>query len=556
MPKLSTASHGLFATLFPVFVLCVLALALGFLVLHFFAPKLERRLLQLAGSPAAIIGVICVFGLLYGLLAYLVLTFPGFIDPGEPMIASVSFFAVHGVPVYKMFIPYGPLCYFPYGLALRLFGAGIPTLKATVFAGNVLLLGLLYAIFRRYLRPRAALLTLGLVIAAFMMKQVYMLQIRGDLFIYIAVALGMLGATARRAWVAVLLLTLALTLGIGIKVTAVLYLLYPCAIVWKRFGLRSLVYAAAAAAALNLAPFSLPNLNLHDYVYWLREMSHELRSTKELVGNLLTTVILLFPCGLLYWQLHSFDQTRAQQYLRERQWLFAALLVGLLGIDVLGGKFGAGRHHLIPFFILSASVCAEIYSLMPAASATRPVRSVFAFGWAAIGLLLFISETGELRDQWRLTQAEAAQARSLRQDVATIEAQYAGEKIEVGDGRGLVDLDTLYSPQYAAPLLVFAGHPYTFDQSSQADLELMQLPVSAANMDYLRSCQTPVWLIPRGDVPFQTKSIYSDMYPRSYPDHLVFDDEFRRVFQTTYVRTGASRYFDVYTCRARGQGPI
>ena len=54
------------------------------------------------------------------------------------------------------------------------------------------------------------------------------MQIRGDIFIIVAVALALRSALLRRHGAAILLFGLALGIGIGVKVTAVLCMLAPC----------------------------------------------------------------------------------------------------------------------------------------------------------------------------------------------------------------------------------------------------------------------------------------------------------------------------------------
>ena len=268
---MSTASHGLFHMLSHAFAGSALVLLLACLLLSRLAHITRVRLLARLQQPSTALAAAILLAL-YLLTAFTILTFPGYVDPVEPYIVAASFFSVHGTPVYAWPIPYGPYCFLPYGLAMQLFSAGIATLKVAVLLGNALFLALLFAIFRKCLALPATLLTLGLILAALLMKQSYLLQARGDLLIFIAVAFALLAPLTRRPTLAFVLLTLALALGIGVKITTVLYLVYPLALEWKRRGPKLLLAAALAAAVLNLLPFLFPTFSLPIYALWLNVM--------------------------------------------------------------------------------------------------------------------------------------------------------------------------------------------------------------------------------------------------------------------------------------------
>ncbi len=123
----------------------------------------------------------------------------------------------------------------------------------------------------------------------------------------------------------------------------------------------------------------------------------------------------------------------------------------------------------------------------------------------------------------------------------------APKRIELGDGEGEFELERHYSPMYGAPELLLRGGQYVFDPSAEADRELMQLPFSPTSLNRVQDCNT-VWLIPRGETPFRTVSIYSGMYPKRFPAHMLFGDDIRRAFKTTYRNIGSSRFYDIYSC--------
>lgn len=499
MHSLSTASHGLFSTLYPGFACATLALGILILCLHYSSKRLERVALQWLVSPVSKFIATSAFTLLYAALGAIVLLFPGYVDPGEPFIMSAAYFSVHGKPVYDLLIAYGPICFLPYGLMMRLFGADIDTVKLTVLLANLVLIPMLYLGLRKLLRPTAVLLALSLILAACCMREVYTFQARGDIFIYIGVALGLIASRVRSMLLAVTFMSVALSLVMGVKITAILYLLYPCALLLRRHGWKSIAGTAIATLVLLLAPFASPNFVLSDYLHWIHAMSAAPRSRKELAGNIFTTVVLLVPIFLMFWQFLQRDRQLALRFLKERRFALAMLFVGMFGVDILGGKFGAGRHHLIPFFFVIGYLVSEIYRALDLAP-PKPVSwpASLAFGWGCLGLLLLLSQAGQVRDEWVLSQREKSDALALAADVQRIIQKHPGQRIELGNGRGMDHLNDQYNAMYAAPELVFNGGAYLLDPSARTDAEAAGLQLPQQALENVRSCQSQLWLIPAG----------------------------------------------------------
>jgi hypothetical protein len=551
---MTTASHGLFATLIhlvlPLCLLCIAVMAAA----RVLAPAAFSAGLRFIGKPRVAIALSAGILALFGAMLWVRMSFPGFIDPGEPIISAISYFSLHHEQVYQSFDPYGPGCYLPYGLALWMFPPHVALLKVVITATDIALMVLLFLVYRTRIRAVPALLTTSLVVAALLMDQSYLLQIRGDIFIYFGVALALLSALARSryAW---LLFGLALALGVGVKITGILYLLAPCAILLERQGIKRLLGAAGIAAVLNIVPFALPSLSLREYVFWLSHMSHELRSSKEFAGNLFTTLVLLLPCALVYVQMTRTSPGRARQYLRERALMLAAFLGGIGVADVISAKVGAGRHHLAPFFIVAGYIAVDMYAALrefPRDEAGRP-SLLLASGWCVLGILLIAAEDQTLNNLRSLVDAEWSQAVALNRDVASIVEEFPGKRVEMGAGAGTEDLNRTYSPEYGAAYLVFRGNPYNFDTSLAADNEMLRLPFPAESMRDIANCEGAVWLIPKGQAPFETESIYSRMYPREYPHHIIFTPQIRQSFIASRMRIGSSRFFDLYGCKT-GQG--
>ncbi|ADW71511.1 hypothetical protein AciX9_4581 (plasmid) [Granulicella tundricola MP5ACTX9] len=548
LPAIS--QRGLFALLYPNFFILCFIFSLVCVGVRFLLPRTWDTALGALTQSRWQLSIVSVLGLLYLYIGCLILRFPGYVDPVEPMVVAASFFSVHSKPVYDMVISYGPLCFLPYGLAMKLFGATVAVLKGVVGLANAVFILVLFVIFKKLFRWPSSLLATILVLSTCLMKQNYLFQARGDLFIYVAVALSLLAAISEGGALGCVLMIAAVTLGCGVKVTAFMYFVYPLSLFWQRHGSRLLLLVAAGSILLSFLPFALHTLNLHDYLHWLTVMSHQPKSIREFLGNVVITGLLLFPCLLAYWQLHRRHHSLARQFLRENWIPFSFMTGSILAMDVLASKIGAGRHHLVPYFVFTGYIVAQLIhksrSGMPSSSSPGLLH-VYLCG--CLALLLLLTEVSELQDVRTLTRQEAAQSVALENDVNRVLASYSGHRVELGNGIGEFDLEREYSPMFSAPQLIFAGGSYTFDPSAQADIEMVNEPMRESDLRHVASCESDVWLIPRGQVPFHSVSIYSGMYPDRYSGRLLFPATFERMFLDTYSLTSSSHYFDIYTCK-------
>ena len=538
-------SHGLFSTLIHMVVPAWMALILFFVLLKIVrrGKAISSEFQQSSAASRTLFDAlaILVFALYISALT-IRLFFPGFIDPVEPLMASISYFSFHGTSVYQNIVAYGPLSYLPYGFALKLMPPGMLALKMVVLSANTLLIVLMVDLFRQLVEPRKAYFAAALVVSVLLMKQSYLLQIRGDIFIFLAVALALRAAFIRRQHLASVLIGVALGLAIGVKATALLCMLAPCLLFVERHGRRALLTAAAIASGVNLLPFLFPTISLRQYFYWLLHMSNELRSGRELLGNLFVTAVLLLPI-LFAWPK---DRVESRGYWAERRWHMLALAVGIVATDILAAKMGAGRHHLAPFAIIVAFYVVEMLAQQKGPTSAR--ASLSGLGWAAFVTMLVITEAGATWDIWALDRQQHAQSIALMQDVQGVVSRHPDQHIEMAPGTNQENLNLTYSPEYGGPILAFHGNPDDFELAAAADAELLKLPTPRHMEEALTTCRTSLWLVPRRQTPFSAVSIYSSMYPAEYPGHLVFSDLTRSRFSSRHRLIGRTGFFDVYNC--------
>ncbi len=485
-------------------------------------------------------------------LAFLVCStlYKGYLDHVEANVASVAAAFNHGAPLYhdlaspqRYSLVYGPIAYLPFSWTLRVLGNSLLSLKLAVLLANLCFLVFLAAAYRKRLdTPRALFLVAGVV--AFMMSgEPYLFQVRGDVLMPLTVALALFGVLSSSRWTAAMLLSLATGLCFGIKFTGVLYLLPLFVLLYRRFGIRIAALAAGGAGLVGLFPFALPQISLMNYLLWFHEASrHPLRAV-EFLSNLRTAVTISFPALLLLWRFYQGDPRKCLAYLREQK-LFLLALAGALGLMIIAAsKFGAGNHHLLPLYPVIGFLCADIYSQIEVVGAawtlthgsiTRAVCWLWLASTVATRIPVeFLATERKLATRWSLAAA-------VTEDLNSIMHAHPGDRIEMGYSRS-------YPLSFYRPVLVFAGNPLTLDAPALDDMQLSGLAIPHATIDYIKSCRTQIWLIPKSEEPFVIPNIYADA--RIFPARNLFEDRFREAFLQEYQKVGSSEYYDLWACR-------
>jgi hypothetical protein len=445
--------------------------------------------------------------------------------------------------------PYGPMGFLPYALALRVLGAHVLSLKLVILLANLLSLGLLWSSYRRTLDAPCALLPCVGVIAYAMMSGNYVLQVRGDILLFLAVALGLFAAVSTSSLASALLYSVACAFAFDIKITGLLYLFPLFVLLVCRHGWRPAILSAVGSVALALAPFLSARISLAEYLQWLKLLSHEPLTGIEGLRELPILFLMCVPVGLLLWRLAQRNSGAATSYLKSNQFFMVALGLSVAMAAVSSSKIGAGPHHFMPFYPILGYVCADLYSHLQAQPVARQASSGWdwtplLWSWLVIVVALNAG-VGFGPTSWILLTGRSFAA-SVTTDMETVMRDYPNKTIEMGyGGRNLG-----YKLTYYRPALVFAGNPFTIDAMALADMQLVGVPIPPSTLEYLRGCKTEIWLIPKGDQPFGMVNVYSLMAPRLFPERMVFSDEFRRIFSEKYRKQPSSKYFDIWECDA------
>ncbi len=139
----------------------------------------------------------------------------------------------------------------------------------------------------------------------------------------------------------------ALAIGVvtDLKFTAIVYLLPLLGWLYMRLSRRLAIAATIFGIVLVFAPFLLPNVSFHDYLYVISLNGKHGLEAKIVLRNLQYTLILLAPVLVLFF-------SRESQPIDERreQLIYLALIAfSMLVSAVFGGKAGAGSYHLLPY---------------------------------------------------------------------------------------------------------------------------------------------------------------------------------------------------------------
>jgi hypothetical protein len=207
-----------------------------------------------------------------------------------------------------------------------------------------------------------------------------------------------------------------------------------------------------------------------------------------------------------------------------------ALLSGMAGIVVLAAKPGSGPYHLLPFipalvwFDASAGLRNDAPTVGHSPDAWRRALLIAGIVLAAGSQAYFLA--GLHRTEW----SEAS--RELR-------ALLAGQPVSAQVG--YADAGPL---SYLRVLAVFRSGTYLLDTPAVQEHQRADVEIPDATVDRFRRCETPVWILPRGE-PFSAVNAYPQTGHRR-----LFPETLRSAFLARYTQTASGRYYEVWTCTA------
>jgi hypothetical protein len=460
-----------------------------------------------------------------------------FFDNAEPTIPAIAWLFHVGQPVYhapdsadRYAHIYGPLTFMFHGFVLGWLGPGIGVSKGLGVGAGIASLALLYGSIRRHgSSVRAAALT-GMCALLLLLFRNYSFWVRPDSLQVLSVSAALLFAVSGRGYRSAALVGLASGVLWNLKVTGPLYSLPVFALLHQRSGLRATLIAVATGMAVAVMPFAaFSNVSLANYLAWMRLSAQTGLLLSMLRQNLEWAAYLGVPLLLSYYAVAR------ERRLGPPEWrnVMVALLLGMCGVVTAAAKPGAGPYHLIPFLPIITYIVSWQTANWSWSMTIDPVVPRASIAFVLVTVITACAQQAQL-----VTTMSARRTLHEADDITQFAETHHGI-IEMGYGR-------TEALTFARPVLVFRNNSYLLDQPAVREHQLAGVDVPQATVDALAGCRVDYWLIPKGEAPFSGLNSYPavlwrPLYPR----------EFRRVFDRTYTRVGATAYYDVWQCRTR-----
>ncbi len=474
--------------------------------------------------------------------------YPGYLDHAEPNIASVSWLVLQGQPLYhaitspsRYTLLYGPSCYLPYVAGLWLGGGHLLSLRCVVVAANFTIAYCLWRTYRSILGGFASLLVLAVVLAFLYVPRPnhYLLQIRSDVLMLAAVALG-LYATSLRTAVGALVLGLASAFVLDTKIIAFIYVVPLLLIFASRAGWRLTWAAAFWALGASALPFLLPNVSLLAYLDWVHRATGHPTAVADLLATLRTLPIFVVPLLLLAGPL-PWQNGRAMEYLQKNRFRFLALLGCMACAVATSSRIGAGSHYMLPFVPVLGYEYALLYKATGASVADRwPLA--FRYACAGVALVGAVRIAGGLEELVRWNWSHWREAAETEAYVHEILRKCRGNAVQMGYGNVEAPATFFRSE------VVFATNRLVVDDEALCDMDLDGIKLPASTVDLITRCSNDVWLIPAGQEPFSTTNTFFLLYPDVVPPRPLFGSEVASAFVRRHHKKESVGPYDLWVC--------
>jgi hypothetical protein len=477
-----------------------------------------------------------------------------YIDHAEANIAAISWLFQTGHPLYpkldaaeRYINNYGPALYIINGFILNLFNPSIFTSKiSSALAVVISLVSISYAL-AKVSGTRTAIICSAYITLIFLSLNTYSTLLastfwsRPDPLIFMCVSVGLLAVVRTPPPIAALLCALSLGISLNLKVFAIFYFLPVYALLYRRTGVYYTLISLLGFLVVAAAPFLyLPQVSFENYIMWLRKVSHQGLGPRQLIRNIGWIIYICIPIIVSFIHLFFTDKSKFNQFIQRNRIYINSIIVSVIAIVIIGSKPGSQENNLLPlipsltyFFIIALAMVKELTKERSTSENTAKYLYLIAastsLAWLASALLIAIpNEAGFISKLISSPQAI--------NDINTVVKSYPGKTIGMGYSKS-------YELSFYRPFLVFLGHPYLLDAASIMEMQQSRSePIPPATLAALRSCQTKIWLIPKGEPPFQLSSYYP-------PSKQLFNDEFKTVFLDKYERREQTNYYDLWFCK-------
>ena len=473
-----------------------------------------------------------------------------FWDHIEPSLGIGSWMFWRGEPLYQSFETqqrysgvYGPYAYILEGCCQALIGPSVFATKLPACVAGAGAIGLFYLILLKRTSAGPAMLFTGLLAALCLRLGPFAFWARSDPLLLLCVTVGLLAAT-RKSAASTLLLGLSVGIAIGLKFNSFLYFL-PVAVIAAKTGFdwRALIKIGSIAAAVALLPFVIfPQVSLWNYLAILRLAGARGSGLLEyrLTWEWFVTVCIPIAGPLIFFWLTSpasAERTNSKVYL-------ASIFVGFSIILIFASKKGAGPHQLLPFIpsilLFAAEQSHQGRGFRWRSNMLSVTGYALCFSWlVSCTLVAFRSAWSISADSIR----QEAEARASIHDLQQIVDQHPTLTLLGGAPLGGQPVYSSYHLQ-----LVLSGMPPGINPPMQMDYQLAKVAESdlaKLEKELEEQYHRPIaWVVPKGAQPISMKTAYQ-------PDRPLFSDKFHQDFAARFEKTESSRYFDLYSAKAK-----
>ncbi len=474
----------------------------------------------------------------------------------EPTLIAVAAAELHGQPLYhgsndgqRYSLLYGPVAYWVYQPLML---AGFTDLRVyqvwviipLLFAGLTMV---------RVVRRAGDMVGWGFALLPYavtvLMQSANEWAMKGDAWMLLFFTLELSAALLLPSEVAIFVVPITAMLLVHIKVTAIVLACVPVTLLRVRFGLGKALLSGLLLICLLPLPFLVPGVRAQNFLYWIRASTHHGFDPHLAFRNAVLVLFMALPAiSLIQSYLRGWNEALAM-FRKYRAFLLCLVAASVVAV-VTGAKVGAGPWHCAPLAPLFAWITATLWSnrrfALRVDRRSRAYISAVVIAQFIAGVLSFGSG---FISHWRGNPATPSPpGRLVAQDLISIHRMYPDTQIQMGYGG-----DSTYEMTWQRPVLVLLGNSYELDADQMNEAGFAHLPLPRATLEELRSCRSPLYLIPKGDPPFSMRSLY---HAAGYnaPESL-FPNTFREEFLHDYQKAESSQYFDVWRCATQLTGP-
>ncbi|MBW4524808.1 MAG: hypothetical protein KME18_06375 [Phormidium tanganyikae FI6-MK23] len=502
-------------------------------------------------------------------------TWADFADPAEANVTSVSWLFHQGQVLYpelgaaeRYINNYGALSYVIQSGFLSLLRPSIFSAKVAGSLAGLSSLTLIFLLIRYRLGWKAAIFGSAIVSLCFLAQTsasgllASSFWVRPDALLLFFTVLGLFWVVRGTRSIAVFGSAIALGISTNLKITAFLHFIPIYVLLLYRFRLGSVLISSVIALFVSALPYLIfPQISFTNYWTWLQQVRLKGIKSEQIPKNLLWTGFVAMPVAIALLQSLSTHFDSFKRWLPKHSLYCITLILGVVVNAVISSTRGALENNMLPFVPLLVYLAIELFHLSDSKS---PIHGGFR-GQKSPETQRENRRSMNFLTSLRLSAAIAFTL-SICLAVYSTEAKFIDRMITAPGHDAIADLDRVmlanpnrtigmgygavsYQLSTYRPQLVFAGNPYLLDSASLMEMQasgLNNTPESTLNA--LRTCQTDIWLVPKGNPPFQVYSYYP-------PLQKLFSDEFRKTFAEHYDRQSTTEFYDVWVCKRTTKNP-